>query len=445
MGIHLLGMMQAGTVAPPTGQATVDTDAIQAAVTAAADAGGGIVTLAAGVYRINASVVIRSGVVLAGQGTHATTLQLADSANVAVIKTAHFDALTGTNLPRGAPHFDDDPSESASGPSRFEIRDLTIDGNKTSNPTGAGLQIYGWDYTLSNLVVKRCGGDGIYSEWGTRLGYPTFSTGERDSMESRLVGVKSHHNGDAGIRWRGPHDSLVLNTVVFANTGPGCVTEGNAGGEHFTNFHAWGNSGHALHLGRGAQVNASQLEGSPNGRYQLMILGNRTIVTGTRLFASAASGAAAESGIQLGDASNPVTQVFIDAVLFDLNGHWINYANDASTNLIRLVGNLGSGVPSVGTPAQGTQFQYQTGNAVYDDARFRTLRAGTGQSILLDQTGRVSVLADSQGGFFEMREQALPPTGAAGRAQLFARSSGGKTQAVVVWPDGTQTVLATQP
>jgi hypothetical protein len=111
-----------------------DTAEIQAAIDACAAAGGGIVWLGEGTFKIGAaSVVMKTNVILRGVG-RGTILQLAASTTGDVIKGAGTNAATRT-LYAG-------------------IEDLVVDGNKANQSNGVDLQQYGigWQYTSHSWV-----------------------------------------------------------------------------------------------------------------------------------------------------------------------------------------------------------------------------------------------------------------------------------------------------
>ena len=201
--------------------ATDDTRALQKALDAAG-AAGGLVLVPAGVY-LTRRLVLHSNVHLRGAGSEATVLRLHPGANSALLETADFGSLTGT--------------DSTGGAAGFSVRDLTLDGNKAANPTGgAGLRIYGCRYELSELIVVNCRQDGVYSEWGTSAAMPAPS----HQMEARLTGLRVHDNEGDGFSFRGPHDSMFVNCLAFQNQGAGFRIAGHSNGTSLVNCHGWG-------------------------------------------------------------------------------------------------------------------------------------------------------------------------------------------------------------
>jgi hypothetical protein len=180
-----------------------------------------------------------------GAGEYATVIKLVASSNVAVMQSQYFSHLTGTN--------DYNDPTYGGGPYDFHINDLTVDGNSANNTSGDGIQIYGYDYTMSNVRVRYAAGDGIYSEWSTVAAAENppadgIAPTPGGLAEARLFGVSAVGNGNNGINWQGPHDSHWdsifsarnnnnSNSSVTAGDG---IYEANAGfGLLAVNVHTW--------------------------------------------------------------------------------------------------------------------------------------------------------------------------------------------------------------
>lgn len=246
---------------------TVDTNAVQAASNACAAAGGGILYFPAGTFPCQFSFT--SNTQILGEGDGATILRLPDNASgaglsgsslddeanvafvlednvtqlsmeapatsgspsgppvdlqgsggqiqlensldlqleagagggsgggvtgIAVIQSAGFGALTGTG--------------STGGISDFSIRGLSVDGNQATNPTGYGIQIYGYDYRLDNIDISNCGADGLYSEWSAASATETAVT---------WTDVEVHGCTGAGITDRGPKGTHQYGVSSYGN------------------------------------------------------------------------------------------------------------------------------------------------------------------------------------------------------------------------------------
>jgi Pectate lyase superfamily protein len=181
---------------------TDDTSAIQAAIDAAAVAGG-TVYCPPGTY-ICSMLTMRSKVHVVGAGYEATVIKLANGTNDALIRTDGFLSLLGSN--------------SGAGVAQWSMERLTLDGNRTNNSAGDGLQVYGFGYTLRDLRIREFADGGIRSEHSDDPGVPTPAY---DCMEAHVENVKVHDCGASGILWNGPHDSNFIGVFVYACGGEG--------------------------------------------------------------------------------------------------------------------------------------------------------------------------------------------------------------------------------
>jgi pectate lyase-like protein len=185
---------------------TDDAATINSAISAANTAGGGIVVLPSGTCIVGSSVVPRSFVNLAGQGSTATTIKGKNGTTGAIIQTLNFASLTGTNA--------------CDGPFMWGLSDLAIDGNKANRASGDNLDLYGYQFNLTNLDIKNAPGQGIYSEWSTQGSVP-LPCGTSGDMVAHLNNVRVYSNGSTGINWNGPHDSQFDQVFSFINSNVG--------------------------------------------------------------------------------------------------------------------------------------------------------------------------------------------------------------------------------
>jgi len=230
---------------------------IQAANDALTAAGGGTLELSEGVFLIEAKVLVDSKIRIQGKGMGITILRLKAGVNDDVIQSRNFLALTGTN--------------SAAGEHHVVLADLSIDGVKASNATGWCLRKYGYHWTVENVAFKYGKSGGVWSEWGLSAGNPAGG----DGMEDVWNNVRALYNdGATAIEWRGPHDTVWQNIIIFGNTGSALIIRNGAtyggGPLQATNLHVWGNAvaGPAIDLiGAGANLYGSnfQIEGSTGG------------------------------------------------------------------------------------------------------------------------------------------------------------------------------------
>ncbi|MCL8208178.1 MAG: glycoside hydrolase family 55 protein [Actinomycetia bacterium] len=210
-----------------------DTRAVQAALDAAGEVRG-TVWFPPGVFRV-AGLVLPSSVSLRGQGMGQSVLKLLDGSTADVLITRDFARLTGRN--------------SNGGVAGVTLADLTLDGNRERAPHGGyGLRRYGYRWTIQNVEVRHAAAGGIYTENGLVLA----RNADGDMMEDSWLNVRVHDNGGDGVLHRGPHDSRLVNLLLYANGGHGLRVEYDArrgyggAGLMLQNFHAYWNGGFGL-------------------------------------------------------------------------------------------------------------------------------------------------------------------------------------------------------
>lgn len=121
------------------------TTAIQDAIDYASSLGGGIVTLPPGLWRTSSTLFLKKNVTLQGAGLDTTTIQIFSDTNATIIELE-------TNAWKTTP-------------TNQRIKDLTLNGNKTSQIAGewhgifAGTSVEGT--IIDNVKVHNCKGDGI--------------------------------------------------------------------------------------------------------------------------------------------------------------------------------------------------------------------------------------------------------------------------------------------
>jgi len=218
---------------------TDDTAAGQAALNAAEAAGGGIVRFTRGTYIGN--WILPPKVVLVGDGIGSTILKAKAGSNEDVIKGKDFATLTNKAYAAG---------DSARGAYLIEIRELTIDGNKANNTAGWGIRVWGSRHRWRNVQVQNCKSGGIWTEFTTHDG----TTSTDDVLEAYFTDIKTLLNDGDGWRYRGPHDSNIVNFLAMGNAGWGFRSEllggsynGNLG--KCSNWNAWANTLGAYQFG----------------------------------------------------------------------------------------------------------------------------------------------------------------------------------------------------
>lgn len=218
-----------------------DTTTVQAAINAAAVAGG-TVLFPPGTYRCN--IVLPSRVVLRGSGVAATVLMAVAGSNTDVITGTDFATLTGKAYAAG---------DITAGSYLWEIHDLTINGDKATQSAGYGIRTWGRSWTITNVAVRNCKSGGLWTE------FTTHPDGSYDSLiEARADGLKVHGCDGHGWVQRGPHDSVVTNFVAVSNTGWAFRSETSpgsyVGGVQGSNWNSWLNGQGSFYLGTAAHL-----------------------------------------------------------------------------------------------------------------------------------------------------------------------------------------------
>jgi hypothetical protein len=387
---------------------TDDTAAIQGAIDAANTAGGGLVFLPPGTY-LTRGQTLYSRIHLRGSGGDTTVLKLASGANRAVLQSDGFTQLTGTN--------------STGGIQLFSIRDLALDGNKSQNTAaGYGLQIYGYEYELTEVIVFNCHNDGVYSEWASAGGlpYPTHQ------MEARLSGVRSHLNGGHGVNFNGPHDSMFLDCLSFQNNGTGFRLAGKAAGTFLVNCHGWGiEQDLSFDLAAGG-VSCLHCYADFNTGVGVRISANDIRWIGGLVLGANQPG---EIGVQFVTGTAGPAGCVVDTKVMNCGYAAVDFGTERGLSLVRATlwqpgvldssGNRvpGTGLGWIGTPSPTTIVQITQG--------------------LADATRNLVIQPA-----FDLRAQPTPTNPGADSVRVFARTSGGKTQLCALFPSGIMQVLA---
>jgi len=188
---------------------TDDAAAINAAMTYAADNGGGIVQFGAKTYAIGSTIEIDDLVIMQGEGLRSELFLLAGS-NCDMVRTRGYTGFTGTNswivnttgIPWG-----------------YGIRDMKFNGNGANNTSGRGLVGYGKIRFMENVLILATAQRGIFHECGNTVGQTDF----RDLPEAIWEGVQLYDcgnvgSGDHGAVFAGPHDAH-YNRIVAVSSG----------------------------------------------------------------------------------------------------------------------------------------------------------------------------------------------------------------------------------
>jgi hypothetical protein len=167
----------------------------------------GSVFIPPGNYIIDASIVIYEFVRIFGVHPSASKLKLKNSADTDVMITRNFADLTGTGYRSYAPV---DPQTKYI-PCAFAIENLTINGNRANNSSGAGIKIYGHHYRIDNVRIYHTAEQGFYSEYGSGTG---DQQGWYDMPQAYIGQLFIYRVDGKGFEFWGPHDSYFEHLTV---------------------------------------------------------------------------------------------------------------------------------------------------------------------------------------------------------------------------------------
>ncbi|MCX4608725.1 right-handed parallel beta-helix repeat-containing protein [Streptomyces mirabilis] len=247
---------------------TDDTAAIQAAIDAVSTAGGGVVYLPRGTYKLTDALTLKSNVALQGDGIAATVLtQTATNKH----------GIKGSNL------------------ELVSIRDLMVDGPGTGTGQGIHLDgtviIYSFYVTMRNVMVRQFGDTGIFiddpvttdlynvtsKENGAEGFYITCSDTGTVGTSTSLVACYGHNNVGNGFR---------LYNMVYS-TFTGCAADNNVNGYKIeacegvtlTGCGAEQNSGDSIQISGGNCISVFGAWLSESGTNGVHVTGSAHVVT----------------------------------------------------------------------------------------------------------------------------------------------------------------------
>jgi hypothetical protein len=396
----------------PSGIASTDTANVQAALNAANTAGGGVVQLAAGIYSINATLIIYSNTQLRGMGPNVSTLQLANGSNVDLLDTYNFNNLTGTQL--------NSPTAGVQG---FSIVNLTLDGNYLGQTTGIAncwpLRIFGCTYFLENAIIKNGCSGGVWTEWS--------NASDPDIMEAIWNNVHvidyqgtSSPAATYGVYMAGPHDTIFSNVFInslksghsWNGTVYGLYLTSPMTGLLATNIHVWGRHSYGINIASSSHwFGNCEIEGAFIANVNVAA-GRITWIGGTVYGTNGNGGTqTAEVGFQIGSTGTSVYGSTIDGVLitqFTTGGYAFNMVNESGGSIIKAfviatVGSVLNGTPNGSDlleilSNQGYQYSIyqQPGSvtfvrqAVFDNSLKIGLNPGAGDFLMSDASGNAT-------------------------------------------------------
>ena len=205
-----LSATYAATVAAPTGDATIDTAAINAAI--ASIPAGGTLVLRAGTYLTNGGHTLSAPIRIQGAGRAAinggggTVLKLANSANVSMF------TLAATHV---------------------TIQDLGLYGNYANQGATSHGLLCSLTQASNYFLIERCWIDGFNGEG-------IYCQGPSTSLSGTIRAVEVRNCRSRGIRIDSTaSDVMISNTIVALNQLSGLYIA--AGDVSCTDLHSWGN------------------------------------------------------------------------------------------------------------------------------------------------------------------------------------------------------------
>jgi hypothetical protein len=415
-------------VPPPSGDTSGATD--QAAIQAlenAADSAGAILVFAPGTYYVT-GLTKQAATIWQGAGRFATVIQLASSADTDVVQGASFSTLTLSGSVTG-------------GIGGWGIRDLTIDGNKSEQSgTSYGLRVYGYNFDLSNVSIRNCLTDPLYTEWGNGGG-PSVTD---KCMEARYYGLKLHDSGGNGWHNRGPHDSRAYDVTIFSNGTSdygywaeipygGCEVASGSNGINVSTFTGSGTLNVNSTLGfPSASINSTQ------GSITVVTSGTNAVITYTGTTATTFTGCTTVSGSGTLATNNAVTPTgggYAGTLCLLEQVHvydfplW-SYVLDAVTHLDGCIGEVSSG--------SGGMALIRTGNCSIDGGAYFVL-GGVTQNGCGIQIGDTANAPGST--YVHTTVSNLAGTSAATAPLNLANDGGGANIDIVVYQPSGSTIL----
>lgn len=332
---------------------TDSTAFIQNAITAALNAGGGIVLFPPGTY-ISGNQTLASNVYLQGADIGATVIKLKNSAN-----TDLFSANTANINLSGAVG-----AGSATGVISAGICNITLDGNKANQSSGMSYPIrgYGYNLALQNIEIKNGYTGGILWDWNNTADPASPNI----SIINHWDNIECHDNNGIGIQVGGPTDAQWKSVNSYKNGSHGYHFAPNAVGIVLSQCHGWEpatgvNAVTALVEGGGNKFINCQMEGSDT--CQLAILANDTeFVSGEIFIPTGVSPNTTGVGVQLGQTSGHiaiphqinqsggnttavlVSGSYLHTKIDNCGGGAIDYQNEHNTNANLLIWTNGAGV-----------------------------------------------------------------------------------------------------
>lgn len=328
---------------------TDDSEVVQAALTFAAEAGGGVVFLPPGVYLINTMLEIDNNVVIRGAGVSLTTIKLGKEVKTSNLRTKRYELGGATG-----------------GSENIGIFDLTFDGNIAEN-AGVIAPVVGIDGIrphVERVLVKN-----------GNINMRTFQSREEKASEKLEDGIFSNIGlfGSKEFNWlfEGPHDSTIDHVLAQTNEGINISVRKVS---VWNDSHAYGNAKYAWQLRGGSLFNCI---GEGAEKAQLAVQADGLKVHNCEFFSSGAKDG--KIGIELaGESKSAFTTLITDVKIEGCTNGAFNFLGSGSHSIITGLIAAGSGNIAAGSPGGEVDFTgvRVTGGAV-DNVNVRTF-ASTG-------------------------------------------------------------------
>ncbi len=358
-----------GFGADPANTAAENTTALQLGIdTIAALPNGGTLELNEGTY-LSGLLTLKSKVRIVGQGPHRTILKLGNGANSALLQGENFASLTTTN--------------GTGGIYGFALEGITFDGNKANNTGGIGLRWYGYDFHISDVVVRDFDSYGIWSEWCSSGANPAAA--DADFRHATMDTVTVHTCDNEGIYWSGPPDAEWHRVIAYTNgtgAGTGAPTGNDDGNIHVIaggngllaiNCHAWSNkTDWAWKLDARAHLVGCCGEAGRTG--QVLVNAGNSRIDGGEYFGDVLYKTV--KGIVIGTSGHTIAQTCLSwPAIRDCESGAVDFTYSAGLDIVAVHGNQSAGTAKVGTvptttlahfhnTASGDCFSYVQGKLV---------------------------------------------------------------------------------
>lgn len=176
----------------------------------------------------------------------------------------------------------------------FAIEGGTIDGNASNNTgTTIGLRLYAYRYSVRDLRITNCDGQGFTSDWNDA------SPATTGNMEAHISNVWISYCNNTGFLFQGPHDSVIESMQIARITGgDGAYFSGKATGTQVTDMHTWSTTaGYGIKCETSLHFANCQAEGGLLGN---VYVNSGIIWTGGRVFDKDTFGSSAHKGFVWG-------------------------------------------------------------------------------------------------------------------------------------------------